>query len=48
MVVVKSRSNRLANLERALGHKLLEGGRRGVSATPFGEALVRRSKVPPS
>ena len=38
-------SKAMRELERSLGHKLLERGRRGVSATPFGEALVRRSKV---
>jgi DNA-binding transcriptional LysR family regulator len=37
-------SKAMRELEDALGVKLLERTRRGVSPTPFGEALVRRSK----
>ena len=38
-------SKAMRELERSLGHRLLERGPRGVRATAFGEALVRRSKV---
>lgn len=38
-------SKAMRELEDALGLKLLERGRRGVEATPFGAALVRRSKA---
>lgn len=37
-------SKAMRELEDVLGVKLLERSRRGVSPTPFGEALVRRSK----
>lgn len=38
-------SKGIRELEDAVGLKLLERGRRGVSPTPFGEALVRRSRA---
>lgn len=38
-------SKAMRELEDTLGLKLLERGRRGVAPTPFGEALVRRSKA---
>ena len=38
-------SKAMRELEGALGLRLLERGRRGVSPTPFGDALVRRSKA---
>jgi DNA-binding transcriptional LysR family regulator len=38
-------SKAMRELEDTLGHQLLERGRRGVAPTPFGEALVRRSKA---
>jgi DNA-binding transcriptional LysR family regulator len=37
-------SKAIRELEGAIGLKLLERGRRGVSATTFGSALVRRSR----
>jgi DNA-binding transcriptional LysR family regulator len=37
-------SKAIRELEDALGVRLLERGRRGVEPTPFGDALVRRSK----
>ena len=38
-------SKAMRELEDTLGHPLLERGRRGVAPTPFGQALVRRSKA---
>jgi DNA-binding transcriptional LysR family regulator len=38
-------SKAMRELEDTLGHSLLERGRRGVAPTPFGQALVARSKV---
>jgi DNA-binding transcriptional LysR family regulator len=38
-------SKAMRELEDALGVKLLERGRRGITPTPFGDALVRRSKA---
>lgn len=38
-------SKAMRELEDTLGLRLLERGRRGVAATAFGDALVRRSKV---
>jgi DNA-binding transcriptional LysR family regulator len=38
-------SKAIADLERALGHKLLERGPRGVVPTIYGHALYRRSKA---
>jgi len=38
-------SKAMRELEDTLGLRLLERGRRGVSPTPFGDALVRRSKA---
>ena len=38
-------SKAVGELELTLGLPLLERGRRGVTPTPFGEALVRRSKT---
>jgi DNA-binding transcriptional LysR family regulator len=37
-------SKAIRELEDALGVQLLERGRRGVAPTPFGQALVRRSR----
>ena len=33
-------SNSVANLERALGVRLLDRGRQGVAATPYGRAVI--------
>lgn len=38
-------SKAMRELEDTLGLQLLERGRRGVAPTPFGDALVRRSKA---
>jgi DNA-binding transcriptional LysR family regulator len=35
-------SNAIADLERAVGHRLLDRGRQGVEPTPFGLALIQR------
>src|SRR3954451_1298102 len=34
-------SQAIANLERALGKRLLERGRKGIELSPYGEALLR-------